>query len=57
MPRLAARQHSLRFLILHTHNLIEQERGGFAITFYVRVKRKLQTVYAATLSVLRGVLY
>ena len=44
-------------LILHRHNLIEQERGGFAITFYVRVKRKQQTAYAATLSVPCGVLF
>ena len=56
MPRLAARRHSLRFLILYIHNLIEQERQVLRSPFMCVSLRKQQTVYTATLSALCGVL-
>ncbi len=57
MPRLSARRHSLRFLILYIHNLIEQERQVLRSPFICVSLRKQQTVYTATLSVLCGVLF
>jgi hypothetical protein len=57
MPRLAARRHSLRFLILYIHNLIEQERQVLRSPFMCVSLRKQQTVYTATLSVLCGMLF
>jgi hypothetical protein len=57
MPRLAARRHSLRFLILYIHNLIEQERQVLRSPFMCVSLRKQQTVYTATLSALCGVLF
>ncbi len=56
MPRLSTRRHSLRVSKLHTHNLIEQERQVLRSPFMCVSLRKQQTVYAATLSVLCGVL-
>ena len=57
MPRLSARRHSLRVSKLHTHNLIEQERQVLRSPFMCVSLRKQQTVYAATLSTLCGVLF
>jgi len=57
MPRLSARRHSLRVSKLHMHNLIEQERQVLRSPFMCVSLRKQQTVYAATLSVLCGVLF
>ena len=57
MPRLSARRHSLRFLILYIHNLIEQERQVLRSPFMCVSLRKQQTVYTATLSALCGVLF
>ena len=57
MPRLSARRHSLRFLILYIHNLIEQERQVLRSPFMCVSLRKLQTVYTATLSAPCGVLF
>ena len=57
MPRLSARRHSLRFLILYIHNLIEQERQVLRSPFMCVSLRKQQTVNTATLSVLCGVLF
>jgi hypothetical protein len=57
MPRLSARRHSLRFLILYIHNLIEQERQVLRSPFMCVSLRKQQTVYTATLSTLCGVLF
>jgi hypothetical protein len=56
MPRLSARRHSLRFLILYIHNLIEQERQVLRSPFMCVSLRKQQTVYTATLSAPCGVL-
>ena len=57
MPRLSARRHSLRFLILYIHNLIEQERQVLRSPFMCVSLRKQQTVYTATLSAPCGVLF
>jgi len=57
MPRLSAQRHSLRFLILYIHNLIEQERQVLRSPFMCVSLRKQQTVYTATLSALCGVLF
>ena len=57
MPRPSARRHSLRFLILYIHNLIEQERQVLRSPFMCVSLRKQQTVYTATLSTLCGVLF
>ena len=57
MPRLTARRHSLRFLILYIHNLIEQERQVLRSPFMCVSLRKQQTVYTATLSAPCGVLF
>ncbi len=57
MPRLSARQHSLRFLILYLHNLFEQERQVLRSPLMCVSLRKQQTANTATLSVLCGVLF
>ena len=57
MPRPSARRHSLRFLILYIHNLIQQERQVLRSPFMCVSLRKLQTVYTATLSAPCGVLF
>ncbi len=49
MPRLSARRHSLRFLILYIHNLIEQERQVLRSPFMCVSLRKQQTAYTAAL--------
>jgi len=49
MPRLAARRHSLRFLILYIHNLIEQERQVLRSPFMCVSLREQQTAYTAAL--------
>ena len=57
MPRLSAQRHSLRFLILYIHNLIEQERQVLRSPFMCVSLRKQQTAYtAAIVSALWGVL-
>jgi hypothetical protein len=47
MPRLSARRHSLRFLILYIHNLIEQERQVLRSPFMCVSLRKQLTTYTA----------
>lgn len=47
MPRLTARRHSLRFLILYIHNLIEQERQVLRSPFMCVSLRKQLTTYTA----------
>ena len=47
MPRLSARRHSLRFLILYIHNLIEQERQVLRSPFMCVSLRKQLTIYTA----------
>ena len=49
MPRLSARRHSLRFLILYIHNLIEQERQVLRSPFMCVSLRKQQTAYTAAI--------
>ena len=49
MPRLSARRHSLRFLILYIHNLIEQERQVLRSPFMCVSLRKHRTTYAAVI--------
>jgi hypothetical protein len=53
MPRLSARRHSLRFLILYIHNLIEQERQVLRSPFMcVSLRKQLTTNTAAIVSAL-----
>ena len=47
MPRLAARRHSLRFFLLHTHNLIEQERQVLRSPFMCVSYASNRRAYAA----------
>ena len=49
MPRPSARRHSLRFLILYIHNLIQQERQVLRSPFMCVSLRKQQTAYTAAI--------
>ena len=56
MPRLSARRHLLRFFLLHTHNLIEQERQVLRSPFMCVSNASHRRPMQQPLSMLRGVL-